>query len=124
MPPKAKAKAKAAARPETVLQRNVRLAIAAGNEPALSRTRGTLSMQKAGGGKIVLETKGIQTAAGVEYYRQKGTRWVPKTIQEIDWNQSPRSHSDVNVTSVPPLPVTFQGSLSLFQFGFAIGPWK
>ena len=92
MPPKAKAvpKAKAAARPETALQRNVRLAIAAGNEPALSRTRESLSLQKANGGRIVLEAKGIQTRAGVEYHRQKGTRWAPKTIQEMDWNQPPK----------------------------------
>ena len=54
MLPKAKAvpKAKVAAKPETALQRNARLAIAAGNEPALSRTRESLSLQKANGVKL------------------------------------------------------------------------
>ena len=92
MPPKAKAKAKAkaAARPETPLQRDVRLAIAAGHVPILAKNKNTLHIVKAAGGKLILEQKGVATPAGTEYHRQRGTRFAPQTVQEIDWNQPPR----------------------------------
>ena len=55
---KAKAKAKAAARPENALQRTIREAVAAGHEPTLGRKKESLFIQKAGGGRLILERAG------------------------------------------------------------------
>ena len=89
MPPKAKAKAKAKAqaRPETALARTVRLAVQAGNEPVLSGNKQNLYIQKAGGGKLILEKSGRILKAGLEYYKYLGDPIRSRTLQEMDWDQ-------------------------------------
>ena len=58
--------------------------------PILAKNKNNLHIVKAAGGKLVLEQKGVATPAGTEYHRQRGTRFAPQTVQEIDWNQPPR----------------------------------
>ena len=94
MPPKAKAKAgakakaKAAARPETAIQRTIREAVAAGHEPTLTRNRESLYIQKAGGGRLILERAGKLLASGEAYYRHRNQRPVFRTAGGIEFDQA------------------------------------
>ena len=83
MPPKPKA----APRPLNALQRAILDAVAAGNQPALSRNRETLYINKAAGGRLILERAGRLLSAGEAYYRHRNERPQFRTVGAIDFNQ-------------------------------------
>ena len=98
MPPKAKAKAgaqakakagakAAAAPPLNALQRAIRDAVAAGNQLALSRNQETLYINKAGGGRLILERAGRLLSAGEAYYRHRSEKQQVRIVGAIDFNQ-------------------------------------
>ena len=68
-------------------------AIAAGTRPTLNRGKTSAQLVTAAG-SAVTETRGVLTKTGQEYYRRRNEKWKPRTLPDVNYDQTEKVSRD------------------------------